>query len=52
MAKPTRPELESLARILFSQRFIGQKLDEATNQERTLYGMFYLDDLRPKSERP
>lgn len=51
MDKPTRPELESLAQLAFGQRFVGRKIDESTNQEWSLYGIFYLDDLRSRADR-
>lgn len=51
MNKPLRTELKPLADIVFGLRFVGSRLDGSDGKEWPVYGMFYLDDLRPKSER-
>ena len=51
MTEPTRPEIEPLARMVYDMKFVGQWYDEASQQEKPLYGIFYVDDLRPKPER-
>ena len=32
-------------------RYVGKRFDEADGKEWPCYGVFYLDDLRPKHER-
>ncbi|HET7624456.1 MAG TPA: DUF3800 domain-containing protein [Verrucomicrobiae bacterium] len=51
MVKPIRPEMKSLADLVFDLRFVGSRFDEQDGKEWPVYGMFYLDDLRPKSQR-
>ncbi len=51
MAAPTRPEIEPLGRMVYDMKYTGTWFDEATQQQKPLYGIFYLDDLRPKHER-
>jgi len=51
MTKPAREELRPLANLAFGLRFVGTRFDEGDNREWPVYGMFYLDDLRPRSER-
>jgi len=51
MDKPVRVELEPLARLVFDLRYVGRRLDEEGGQEWPVYGMFHLDDLRPRRER-
>ena len=51
MTKPARPEMKPLADLVFDLRFVGTKFDEVDGKEWPVYGMFYLDDLRPKFER-
>jgi hypothetical protein len=51
MTKPTRGELEPLGQLVFDLRFVGRRFDEEDNQEWPVYGMFYLDDLRPSRSR-
>jgi hypothetical protein len=51
MTKPARPEMKPLADLVFDLRFVGSRFDETDGKEWPVYGMFYLDDLRPKSER-
>lgn len=51
MTAPTRTEIEPLGRMVYDMKYTGTWFDEATQQEKPLYGIFYLDDLRPKHER-
>ncbi len=51
MTAPTRTEIEPLARMVYDMKFVGKWFDEASQQEKPLYGIFYVDDLRPKRER-
>lgn len=51
MTEPTRAEIEPLARMVYDMKFVGKWFDEANQQEKPLYGIFYVDDLRPKRER-
>jgi hypothetical protein len=51
MTEPTRPEMEPMARMVYDMKFVGKWYDEASQQEKPLYGIFYVDDLRPKRER-
>ena len=52
MDKPTRPELEPFGKAAFQLRYVGRRPDSETGEDRNVYGVFYLDDLRPKAERP
>ncbi len=51
MTEPTRTEIEPLARMVYDMKFVGKWFDELSQQEKPLYGVFYVDDLRPKRER-
>jgi hypothetical protein len=51
MTEPTRAEIEPLARMVYDMKFVGKWFDEGSQQEKPLYGIFYVDDLRPKRER-
>ena len=51
MTEPTRQEIEPLADVAFDMRYIGKRFDEHDDAEWPVYGVFYLDDLRPKQER-
>jgi hypothetical protein len=37
--------------MVYDMKFVGTWFDEAGQQEKPLYGIFYTDDLRPKRER-
>ncbi len=37
--------------MVYDMKFVGKWYDEASQQEKPLYGIFYVDDLRPKHER-
>jgi hypothetical protein len=51
MTESTRPEIEPLAQIAFDMRYVGKRLNEKDGNEWPAYGVFYLDDLRPRQER-
>jgi hypothetical protein len=51
MTNPTRREIESLAELAFNMRYVGKRFDEKDGNEWPVYGVFYLDDLRPRQER-
>jgi len=51
MTAPVREEIKPLADIAFNMRYVGRRFDEAGTQEWPVYGVFYLDDLRPRDER-
>jgi len=50
MTAPARAELKTFSDMVFGLRFVGNRIQEE-GKEWPVYGMFYLDDLRPKSER-
>jgi len=49
MTEPTRNEIEPFAQMAFDARYVGKRTDEL--KEWPIYGIFYIEDLRPKSER-
>lgn len=51
MTEPTRAEIEPYAKLAFDMRYVGKRFDETDGKEWPCYGVFYLDDLRPRSER-
>jgi hypothetical protein len=51
MNSPTRGEMELFGSLAFDLRYVGQRPSENPNQIRPTYGVFYVDDLRPKAER-
>ncbi len=51
MKEATRKEIEPLAQIAFDMRYVGRRFDENEGREWPVYGVFYMDDLRPKQER-
>jgi hypothetical protein len=52
MTQPTRPEMETFGQLAFAMRYIGQRPDMADGQQMwPVYGIIYLDDLRPRGER-
>ena len=51
MEEPTRPEIEEFAQMVFDLRYVGRTVDGRTNREWPLYGITYVDDLRPSMER-
>jgi hypothetical protein len=51
MTAPTRPEVEPFARVAFDMRYVGKRYDESGEKGWPYYGVFYLDDPRPRHER-
>lgn len=51
MKEATRPEIETFAEIAFNMRYVGKRFDESDGRDWPVYGVFYVDDLRPKQER-
>ncbi|HEU6446961.1 MAG TPA: DUF3800 domain-containing protein [Verrucomicrobiae bacterium] len=51
MNEPIREEMASLAEQAFGLRYVGKRIDELDLQEWAVYGVFYLSDLRPKTQR-
>lgn len=51
MTEPIRAEIEPLAKIAFDMRYVGRRFAETDAREWPVYGVFYLDDLRPRQER-
>ena len=51
MSNPIREELKPLGRLIFDLRYVGKRFDEQDNREWPVYGMFYIDDLRPLKRR-
>lgn len=51
MTKPTRAEIEPFAKLAFDMRYVGKRFDETKGKEWPCYGVFYLDDLRPRTEQ-
>ncbi|HZM05722.1 MAG TPA: hypothetical protein VFC44_22205 [Candidatus Saccharimonadales bacterium] len=47
----TREEIKQFADIAFGMRYVSKRFDQDNNREWPVYGVFYLDDLRPKDER-
>jgi type I site-specific restriction endonuclease len=48
---PPYAEQTRIVAVVYDMKFLGKWYDEATQQEKPLYGIFYVDDLRPKRER-
>jgi hypothetical protein len=51
MDGPVRPEMEEFGRAAFDLRYVGRRADPNSGEERPVYGVFYLEDLRPRSHR-
>lgn len=52
MSQPTRPEMVTFGQQAFELRYIGQRPDSQRGTVlRPVYGITYIDDLRPRSER-
>lgn len=51
MTEPTRADIEPFARLVFNMRYVGRRFDETGEKEWPCYGIFFLDDLRPRNER-
>jgi len=48
MSKPARVELAGFAESLMELRFVGRRRDD---ESLPMYGIFHLDDLRPRTVR-
>ncbi len=51
MTEAVRLEIQPLAEIAFDMRYVGRRFDQNDGKEWPVYGVFYVDDLRPKQER-
>lgn len=51
MDKPIRQEIEPFAQRAFDLRYVGHRVNEADNRVWPIYGVTYIDDLRPRFER-
>ena len=51
MIKPTRDEIMPFSQRAFDMRYVGQRASETDGKTWPIYGITYLDDLRPKTER-
>ena len=51
MTKPIRPDMEEFGQYAFDLRYVGTRQDEESGQRRPVYGITYIDDLRPRRER-
>jgi len=51
MTEPVRDELRPFAEQIFDLRYVGERPDELGARVWPVYGIFYLDDLRPRRER-
>lgn len=51
MTQETRSDIEPFAELAFAMRYIGRRFDENDGREWPTYGVFYLEDLRPRQER-
>jgi hypothetical protein len=51
MDHPVRDDMERFGALAFDLRYVGQRPSENASQVRPMYGIFYVDDLRPKTER-
>jgi len=51
MIKPTRDEIVPFGQRAFDLRYIGQRPNETDGKTWPVYGITYIEDLRPKAER-
>jgi hypothetical protein len=51
MDHPIRGEMQHFGALAFDLRYVGQRPAENASQVRPMYGIFYVDDLRPKAQR-
>ena len=51
MIKPTRKEMEEFGQLAFELRYVGKRVNDADGQIWPVYGITYLEDLRPRVER-
>jgi len=51
MTKSTRPEMEEFAQYAFDLKYAGKRVVDVDEQPRSIYGITYIDDLRPRNEK-
>jgi len=51
MDLPTRPEMEPFGQRAFDLRYVGHRPGEVDGEVWPVYGVIYIDDLRPRGER-
>jgi hypothetical protein len=51
MDHPTRPEMEPFGQRAFDLRYVGHHRSEVNGKMWPIYGITYIDDLRPREER-
>ena len=51
MDRPTRPEMEPFGQRAFDLRYVGHRRSEVDRRVWPIYGIIYIDDLRPRGER-
>lgn len=51
MVKPTRPDVVPFGQRAFDLKYVGQRAFEPDGLPRPVYGLTYIDDLRPRTER-
>ena len=51
MDEPIRDEIKPFVDQVFAMRYIGERPDDLGERVWPIYGIFYLDDLRPRHER-
>jgi hypothetical protein len=51
MTKPMRPEMEEFGDYAFDLKYMSRRIVDSDEQLRNIYGITYIDDLRPRNER-
>ena len=51
MTAPVRDEIVPLAEQAFGLRYVGERPDQISQRVWPIYGVFYVEDLRPRKER-
>lgn len=51
MTKPIRPEIREFGQYAFDLKYAGRRVIENEEQPRNIYGITYIDDLRPRNAR-
>jgi hypothetical protein len=51
MTKPTRPEMEKFGKYVLNLEYIRDRQDSESGRGHPIYGITYINDLRPKNER-
>jgi hypothetical protein len=51
MHRPIRPEMVPFGQHAFDLRYVGRRRTKAGEGLRPVYGIFYIEDLRPRQER-